>query len=82
MELGEALPEGLIGQLIWRLLDEVHYLSCISTAQSRDTVVKLGEAASNISDSKLSFRLSKPYMCVVSPELGEFEGYNMYTKSI
>ena len=51
-------------------------------AQSGDSVVKHGEAASKISDSKLSFGLSKPYMCMVSTELGEFEGYSMYTKSI
>ena len=55
-------------------MNEVHY-------QSSDAVVQLGEASSKISDSKLSFRLSKSYTCIVSPELGEFEGYSMYTKS-
>ena len=69
MELGEAFLEGLVGQLVRRELDEVHYLSCVCMAQSSDAVVKLGEAASKSSDSKLSFCLSKPYMWVVSPEL-------------
>ena len=32
VELGEALPEGLVGQLIWRELNEVHYMSCICMA--------------------------------------------------
>ena len=82
VELGEALPERLIGQLIWRVLDEVHYLSGVSTTQSSDAVVKLGEAASKISDSKLSFGLSKPYMFVVSPEFWKFEGYSMHIVSI
>ena len=66
----------------WRELNEVHHLSCVCTAQSSDTVVKLCEAASKASDSKLSFRLRKPYMCIVSPELWELEGYSMYTDSI
>ena len=39
------------------------------------TVVKLPEAASKSSDSKLSFCLSKPYPSVVSQELRELEGY-------
>ena len=82
VELGEALPEGLIGQLIWRVLDEVHYLSSVSTTQSRAALVRLGEAVSKISDSKQSFCLSKPYMCIVSPELWKFEGYSMHTVSI
>ena len=62
VELSEALPEGLIGQLIWRVLDEGHYLSSFSMTQSSDALVKLGKAASKISDSKLSLCLSKPYM--------------------
>ena len=69
VELGEALPEGLKGQLIWRVLDEVYYLSSVSTAWSRDAVLKLGEAANKIYDSKLSFRMSKPYTLIVSSEL-------------
>ena len=60
VELGEAFLEGLVGQLVWRELDEVHYLSCVCTAQSSDAVVKLIEAASKFSGSKLSFHLSKP----------------------
>ena len=32
VQLGEALLEGLIGSLVWRVLDEVHHLSCVSTA--------------------------------------------------
>ena len=55
VELGKALPGGLIGQLIWRVLNEVHYLRCVCTAQTMGVLVKLGEAASKISDSKLSF---------------------------
>ena len=82
VEHGEPLPEELIGQLIWRVLDEVHFLSSISMAQSSNAVVKLGEAASKISDSKLSLCLSKPYTCIVSPELWKFEGYSMHTMSI
>ena len=58
VELGEAFLEGFIGQLVRRELDEVHYLC---TAQSSDAVVKLGEAVSKASDSKLSFCLSKSY---------------------
>ena len=81
LELGKVFPEGLLGQLVHRELDEVHYLSCVCRAQIRDAVVKLCVAASKASDSKLSFCLSKPYMCVVSPELKKLEGYSMYTKS-
>ena len=69
MELGEVFLEGLVRQLVWRELDEVHYLSCVCTAQSSDAIVKL------------SLCLSEPYPCVVSPELGELEGYNMHTKT-
>ena len=79
MELGEAFLEGLVGQLVRRKLDEIHYLSCVCAAQSRNAVAKLCEAANKPSDSKLSFHLSKPYMCIVSPELRELEGYSMYT---
>ena len=50
--------------------------------QSSNAVVKLGEAASKISDSNLSFCLSKPNMCVVSPKFWQFEGYSMHTVSI
>ena len=82
VELGEVLPEGIIGQLVWRILNEVHYLSGVNTAQSSDAVVKLGEAASKISDSQLSFRLSKSYVYIVSPEFWKFEGYSMHTVSI
>ena len=82
VEFCEALLEGLVWQLVPRELDEVHYLSCVCTAQSSDPVVKLGEAASKTSYSKLSLRLSKPYTCLVSSELGELEGYSMYTESI
>ena len=39
-------------------------------AQNSEAVVKVCEAASKASDSKLSFCLSKPYMCFVSPEFG------------
>ena len=60
VELCEALPEGLVGQLVRRELNEVHYLSCTCMAQSSDAVVKLGEAASKNSDCKLRFSLSKP----------------------
>ena len=67
VELGEALPEGLIGQLILKVLDEVYYLSCVSTTQSNNAVVKLGENASKISDSKLSFHLSNP-TCALSAQ--------------
>ena len=81
VELGEAFLEGFVGQLVQRELDEVHYLSCICMAQSSHSVVKLGEAGSKAFDSKLSFCLSKPYTCVVSPELEELEGYSMYTES-
>ena len=81
VDLGEALLEGFVGQIVRRELDEVHYLSCVCTAQSSDAVVKLGEAASKASDSKLSFCLSKPYKCIVSPELRELEGYSMDTES-
>ena len=56
--------------------------SGVSTAQRSDTVVKLGEAVSKISDSKLSFRLSKPYTWVVSLEFWKFEGYRMHSMSI
>ena len=38
---GEAFLEGLVGQHVWRELDEVHYLSCNCMTQSTDTVVKL-----------------------------------------
>ena len=51
-------------------------------AQNSEAVVKVCEAASKASDSKLSLRLSKPYMCIVTPKLGELEGYNMYKESI
>ena len=81
VELSEAFLEGFVGQLVWRELDEVHYLSCVCMAQNSNAIVKLGEAASKGSDSKLSFCLSKPYMCVISPELGELESYIMYTES-
>ena len=77
VELSEAFLEGFVGQLVRRELNEVHYLSCVCMAQSSDTVVKLGEAASKASESKLSFCLSKPYMCIVSPELRKLEGYSM-----
>ena len=60
VELSEGFLEGLVGQLVRRKLDEVHYLSCICKTQSRDAVVKLCEAASKSSDSKLSFHLGKP----------------------
>ena len=30
VKLSEALPEGLVGQLVWREFDEVDYLSCVS----------------------------------------------------
>ena len=80
VQLGETFLAGLVGQLVQRKLDEVHYLSCVCTAQSSDAIVKLCVAASKSSDSNLSFRLSKPYTCVVSPELEELEGYSMYTE--
>ena len=71
-ELGEVFLEGLVGQLVWNELDEVHYLSFVCMAQSSGAIVILGEAASKSSDI--------PYMCIVSPELGELEGYSIYTK--
>ena len=81
VELGEVFLEGLVGKLVRRELDEVHYLSCVHMAQSSNRVVKLCKAASKASDSKLSFSLSKPYTCIVSPELRELEGYSMDTES-
>ena len=81
LELGKVFLEGLVGRLVRRELDEVHYMSCVCTAQSRDAVVKLGEAASKGSDSKLSFCFSKLNTCNVSLELGVLEGYSMYTES-
>ena len=51
-------------------------------AQGSNVVVKLGEAAIKISDSKMSFRLSKPFMCVVRPEFWKFEGFSMHPMSI
>ena len=59
VELSEAFLEGLVGQLVQRELDEVHYLRSVCTHQSSDAVVKLREASSKSSDSKLSFCLSK-----------------------
>ena len=52
-----------------------------ASARPRATqyIVKLGEAAYKIFDSKQSFRLSKPYMCIVSPELRKCECYSMYS---
>ena len=81
LELGKVFPEGLLGQLVHRELDEVHYLSCVCRAQSSNAVVKLCEDASKASDSKPSFWLSKPYNRIVSPELGELEDYSIYIKS-
>ena len=80
VELGEVFLEGFVGQLVWRELNEVHYLSCVCTAQSSNAVVNLGEAASKASDSKLSFCFSKPYRCVVNTKLGELV-YSTYTES-
>ena len=72
--MDEAFLVGLIGQVVRKELDEFQYLSCICMAQSSDAVVKLREAAIKSTDSKLSLYLSKPYPCVVSPELGKLEG--------
>ena len=38
------------------------------------------EAGNNTSDNKLSLSLRKPNSNIVSLELGEFEGYSVYTK--
>ena len=73
VELSEAFLEGFVGQLVRRELNEVHYLSCVCTAQSSGAVIKLCEAARKSSGSKLSFCLSKPYTYVVSPELRELK---------
>ena len=73
---------GLIGKFIWRVLDEFHHLSCVSTAKSSNAVTKLGFAAMNICGCKLIFCLSKPNTCVASPKFWKFEDYSLHTVSI